>query len=157
MKMNTTSVVAEQERVRDKEQELWIWAMFSGPGYENSQHFYTVIILLIIFFIAFVWNLTVQLDPDEVAQMVIWVFQEDPIGAVGPEVEGDVSADARFKGGESHIGGLGNGYCIPDTPYKSKKQTLNSLHGMIKYATWANYFLMLCLALLMVPVMDTVR
>lgn len=100
--------------------------MFSTPpGYEDLR--IHAFLLHYIFFIAFVWNLTVQLDPDEIPQMVIGVFQEDPVGAVGPEVEGNVGADAGVKGGEGHIGGLGNGYRIPDTPCKSKTQTLNSL------------------------------
>lgn len=47
-------------------------------------------------------------------------------------MEGDVSAGARFKGGEGHVGGLGNGYCIPDTPYKHK--TLPLRIGIMKYA-----------------------
>ena len=62
--------------------------------------------------------LTVQLDPDKVAQMVIRVLQEDPTGAVGPEVEGDVSTVARSECGEGHVGGLSDGDGVPDASFE---------------------------------------
>lgn len=46
--------------------------------------------------------------------MVIRVLQEDTLLTIGFEVEGDVSTGARPEGGEGYVGGLGEGYGVPD-------------------------------------------
>lgn len=59
-------------------------------------------------------QLTIELYPNEVSQMVIGVLQEDGVASVGFEVEGDVSAGAGPEGREGYVGGLDKGYGVPD-------------------------------------------
>lgn len=59
-------------------------------------------------------QLTIHLYPNKVSQLVIRVLQEHAVVTVGFEVEGDVSAGARPEGREGYVGGLGEGYCVPD-------------------------------------------
>lgn len=46
--------------------------------------------------------------------MVIRVLQEDTVGTIGFEVEGDVSTGSWLEGGEGDVGWLGEGYGVPD-------------------------------------------
>lgn len=46
--------------------------------------------------------------------MLIRVLQEDGVVSVGFEVEGDVGTGARPKGREGYVGGLDEGYGVPD-------------------------------------------
>ena len=59
-------------------------------------------------------SLTVELYAQEVAELLVRVLQEDTVVSVGLEVEGDVSAGARFEGRECDVGGLDEGYGVPD-------------------------------------------
>ena len=42
---------------------------------------------------------------------------------IGFEVEGDVSAGAWPEGREGYVGGLGEGYGVPDVSYGKQKKT----------------------------------
>ena len=59
-------------------------------------------------------SLTVELYAQEVAELLVRVLHEDTVVSVGLEVEGDVSAGARFEGRECDVGGLDEGYGVPD-------------------------------------------
>lgn len=79
-------------------------------------------------------QLTVELYPYEVAKLLIGVLQEDPVVPVGFKVEGDVSAGPRPEGGEGDVGGLGEGYGIPDVSLW-KKLNCTSMNNKLSRAS----------------------
>lgn len=66
-------------------------------------------------------QLTVKLYPYKVSKLVIRVLQEDAVVSISLEVKGDVGSGTRPKGGKGYVGGLDEGYGVPDVSCGEKK------------------------------------
>lgn len=58
--------------------------------------------------------LTVQFYSDEVSKLFVRVLQEDTMVSIGFEVEGNVGTGTRSKCRKGYVGGLDEGYSVPD-------------------------------------------
>lgn len=66
-------------------------------------------------------RLTIELYPYKVPKVIVRVLQKNAVSPIGFEVKGDVSTGTRLEGWESYIGGLGEGYGVPDVPWRKQQ------------------------------------